>query len=182
MLIFHARNGDEIRTPQHRGSPANVNVLPFVNLVNQKFIRNSWNLAFYNGEASTCCGKNFVPFGAGLGICFAQTRASTIYVASYCFQKNSSVNIEQQKCCVLLCDFSGFVWTFYALTEFSMHFMCIIQIWTTCTCSIAYKLVEKSQKFYVSFGTCLGPMQEMGMNFKDRGNVDCRQNIEMPRF
>ena len=25
-----------------------------------------------------------------------------------------------------------------------MHFMCAIQIWTTCTCSNAYKLVEKS--------------------------------------
>ena len=31
---------------------------------------------------------------------------------------------------------------FYALIEFSMHFMWILQIWTTCTCSSAYKLVE----------------------------------------
>ena len=35
--------------------------------------------------------------------------------------KNSRVNIEQQECCVNFWDFSGFVWTFYALIEFSMH-------------------------------------------------------------
>ena len=59
-------------------------------------------------------------------------------------------------------------------------FMCIIQIWTTCTCSGAYKLVQKSN--LLSLGACLGPMQEMGMNFKHQGTVDCRQNIEMPDF
>ena len=70
--------------------------------------------------------KFFVPFGAGLGICFSQTRAShnrhdgfrrerptfgdeTISIASYCFQIFSSVNIEQQECCVIFCDFSGFM-------------------------------------------------------------------------
>ena len=53
-----------------------------------------------------------------MGISFSQTRAShnkrdgfgreratvgdgTISVASYCFQKNSSVNIEQQECFVI---------------------------------------------------------------------------------
>ena len=77
-------------------------------------------------------GKFFVPFGAGLGICFSQTRAShnkpdgssrerptigaeTISIASYCFQKNSRVNIEQQECCVNFWDFSGFVWTFLCI-------------------------------------------------------------------
>ena len=70
----------------------------------------------------------FVPFGAGLGIGFSQTRAShnkhdgfgrelptlgdeAISIASYCFQFFSRVNIEQQECCVIFCDFSGFVWT-----------------------------------------------------------------------
>ena len=69
------------------------------------------------------------PFGAGLGISFSQTRAShnkpggfgrerptfgdeTISIASYCFQKFSCVNIEQQECCVNFWDFSGFVRTF----------------------------------------------------------------------
>ena len=76
--------------------------------------------------------KNFVPFGAGLGICFSQTRAShnkhdgfgrerptfgeeTIYIASYCFQKISRVNVEQQECCVIFSDFSGFVLTFLCI-------------------------------------------------------------------
>ena len=45
----------------------------------------------------------------------------TISIASYCFQKISRVNIEQQECCVNFYDFSGFIWTFYALTGFSMH-------------------------------------------------------------
>ena len=39
----------------------------------------------------------------------------TISIASYCFQKNSLVNIEQQECRVILCDFSGFVWTFLCI-------------------------------------------------------------------
>ena len=33
----------------------------------------------------------------------------------------SCVNMEQQECLVIFCDFSGFVWTFYALSEFSLH-------------------------------------------------------------
>ena len=67
----------------------------------------------------------------------------TISTTSYCFQKNSRVNIEQQECFVIFCDFSGFVWTFLCIKWVFNAFMCIIQIWTTCTCSSAYKLVEK---------------------------------------
>ena len=120
-----------------------------------------WNLKCYHGAASTCHGKKFVPFGAGSGISFSQTRAShnkhdgfdrerptfgdeTISIASYCFQFFSRVNIEQRECCVNFSDFSGFVWTFFCINWISNAFMCIIQIWTTCTCSSAYKLVEKS--------------------------------------
>ena len=71
MLMSRAGNGDEFRTPRHHGSPANVDVLAFVILVNPKFARNSRNLAYYHGAASTCCGKKIVPFGAGLGISFS---------------------------------------------------------------------------------------------------------------
>ena len=39
----------------------------------------------------------------------------TISIASYCFQKISSVNIEQHECCVNFCDFSGFIWTFLGI-------------------------------------------------------------------
>ena len=76
------------------------------------------------GMLSWCCGKNIVPFGTGLGICFSQTKCShnkpdgysrerptfadeTISIASYFFQKNSRVNIEQLDCCVIFCDFCG---------------------------------------------------------------------------
>ena len=38
-----------------------------------------------------------------------------ISIASYCFQNFSRVNIEQQECCVIFCDFSGFVWTFLCI-------------------------------------------------------------------
>ena len=39
----------------------------------------------------------------------------TISIASYCFQKNSRLNIEQQECCVNFWEFSGFVWTFLCI-------------------------------------------------------------------
>ena len=45
----------------------------------------------------------------------------TISIASYCFQKNYRVNIEQQECCVNFVIFRGLFGHFYALTEFSMH-------------------------------------------------------------
>ena len=34
----------------------------------------------------------------------------------------------------------------------------------------------------MSLGACLGPMQEMGMNFNHQGTVGCQQNIEIPGF
>ena len=69
---------------------------------------------------------NFVPFGAGWVyashkpelltksmMVFGRERPifgdETISVASYCFQNFLSVNIEQQECCVIFCDFSGSV-------------------------------------------------------------------------
>ena len=127
----------------------------FLNSSNLKLLQNSWNLTCYHGAASTCRGKFFVPFGAGLGISFSQTRAShnkydgfdwerptfgdeTISIASYYFQKNSRVNIEQQECCVNFWDFGGFVWTFLCINWVFNALMCIIQIWTTCTWSSAY--------------------------------------------
>ena len=39
----------------------------------------------------------------------------TISIVSYFFQKNSRVNIEQQECCVIFCDFLGFVWKFLCI-------------------------------------------------------------------
>ena len=51
-----------------------------------------------------------------------------ISVASYCFQKISSVNIEQQECHVNFRIFLGWLGNICTLTEFSRHFMWIIQI------------------------------------------------------
>ena len=45
----------------------------------------------------------------------------TISIASYCFQKKLSVNIEQQECCVIFFIFRASFGRFYALSEFSMH-------------------------------------------------------------
>ena len=67
----------------------------------------------------------------------------TISIASYCFQVFFSC---QHRTTGVLCEFLlflGFVWTFLCIKWVFNAFMCIIQIWTTCTCSGAYKLVEK---------------------------------------
>ena len=42
----------------------------------------------------------------------------TISIATYCFQVFFSC---QHGTTGVLCDFLGFIWTFYALSEFSMH-------------------------------------------------------------
>ena len=97
----------------------------------------------------------------------------TIYIASYCFQIVSRVNIEQQECWLIFCDFSGFAWTFLYINWVYYAFMCIIQIWTTCTCSNAYKLVENS--YMCPWGLYLCLMQEMRMKFEHHGTVAPRQ-------
>ena len=61
---------------------------------------------------------------------------------------------------------------FYALIEFSMHLIH----------AHALMHINWLKLKYVSLGACLGPMQEMGMNFKQQRIVDYRQNIEMPGF
>ena len=112
-------------------------------------------------------------------ICFSTEHpifgGDMISIASYCFQFFSRVNIEQQECCVIFCDFSGFAWTFLCIKWVFNAVMCIIQIWTTCTCSGAYKLVEKSN--LLSLGAWLGPMQEMGMKFKHPTTVTRPQTL-----
>ena len=145
MLRSHARNENECQTPCHRHSAANIEIPGFLILVNPKlvWIHETWHAIMELHQQ--CRGKFFVPFGAGLGICFSQTRAShnkpdgfgrerptfgdeTISIASYCFQIFSHVNIEQQECWVIYCDFSGFVWTFLCINWVFNAFMCIIQI------------------------------------------------------
>ena len=145
MLRSHARYGNECQTPFHHHWAANIEMPGFYILANAKLTWNSWNLECYHGAASTCHGKRLVPFGAGLGICFSQTRAShnkpdgfgrehftfgdkTISVASSWFQFFPSVNIEQQECCVNFWNFSGFICTFLYINWVFNAFMCIIQM------------------------------------------------------
>ena len=82
-----------------------------------------------------------IPFEAGSGISFSQTRAShnkhdgfnrerptfgdeTISIASYCFQKISRLNIENRSVVSIFVIFRGSFGHFYALAEFSMH-LCV---------------------------------------------------------
>ena len=48
------------------------------------------------------------------------TFGDEIPVACYCFQKISSVNIEQQECCVQFWNLPGFIWTFLYI-NFDVH-------------------------------------------------------------
>ena len=162
MLRSHARNGNEFQTPGHRWLPAKHWYAWFLNSSKSKTRLKFMKLGMVSWTGINMPWYKFCPIWGRFGymlltnqsfsqqsmIVFGRERPAfgdeMISIASYCFQFFSRINIEQQECCVIFCDFSGFVWTFYALTEFSMHFMCIIQIWTTCTCSSAYKLVEKS--------------------------------------
>ena len=83
------------------------------------------------------------------------------------FKLFSRVNVEKQECFVIFCDFSGFVWTFLCINWVFNAFMCIIQIWTTYAHAPVHINWLKKIKS-VSLGACLGPMQEMVMNFKHR--------------
>ena len=99
----------------------------------------------------------------------------TISIASYCFQFFSSVNIEQQECCVQFWNFSRFVWTFlyinWVFQAFYVHnsnlkYMHILQCIQT-----GWKIK------YVSLVACLGSMQELGMNVKHPATVTRPQTL-----
>ena len=135
----HARNENECQIPWHRRSAANIEIHGFKILVNQKLIWNSWNLTWYHGTAATCHGKNIVPFGAGVGISFSQTRASLTtslmvsvgnvppwgtkrYFLPLLTFKNFLVSTSNNRSVVwIFVIFWGSFGHFYALREFSMH-------------------------------------------------------------
>ena len=159
----HARNGNEFQTPGHRRwLPAKHWDAWFLNSSKSKTRLKFMKLGMLSWSGIIMPWYKFCPIGGRFGYMlltnrsFSQqawwfsvgnvpplgTKRYPLPLIAYNFF--SRVNREQQECCVNFCDFSGFVWTFYALTEFSMHFLCIMQIWTICTCSNAYKLVGKS--------------------------------------
>ena len=122
MFRSHARNGNEFQTPGHRWLPAKCWDTFFLNSSKSKTRLKFMKLGMLSWSGINMSWYKFVPFGAGLGICFSQTRPSQnkhdgfgrerptfgderISTASYCFQIFSRVNIEQQECCVNFCDF-----------------------------------------------------------------------------
>ena len=129
MLRSHARNGNEVQTPGQCWLSAKHWDTWLLNSSNSRTRLKFMTPGMVSWNDINMLWKKIVPFGAGLGICFSQTRAShnkhdgfgrerptfgdeTISIASYCFQKISSFNIEQQECCVKIWNFLGFVWTF----------------------------------------------------------------------
>ena len=162
MLSSHARNGNEFQTLGHRWLLAKHWDAWFLNSSKSKTILNYMKLGMLSWSGINMPWYKFCPiwgrFGYVLLINRSFSQQAWLFSVGYvpplgtklyplpliAFKFFSHVNIEQQECCVNFCDFQGSFGHFYALTEFSMHFMCIIQIWTTCTCYSAYKLVEKS--------------------------------------
>ena len=158
----HARHGNEIQTPGRCWLPAKHWDAWFLNSSKSKTRLKFMKLGMLSWSGINMLWWKFCPIWGRFGYMLLTNRSFSqqawwISVGNVpplgtkwyplpliAFKKFSRVNIEQQECCVNFCDFSGFVWTFLCIKWVFNAFMCIIQIWTTCTCSSAYKLVEKS--------------------------------------
>ena len=162
MLRSHARNGNEFQTPWHRWLPAKHWDAWFLNSSKSKTRLKFMKLAMLSWSGINMPWYKFCPIWGRFGYMLLTNRSFS-QQAWWFFDRErpplgtkryplpliafnffSRVNIEQQECSVNFCDFSGFVWTFYTLNWFYCHCRWTIQIWTTCTCSSAFKLVEKS--------------------------------------
>jgi hypothetical protein len=63
-------------------------------------------------------------------------------------------NIYQNECRSKIWKYTWFVWAFYTLIDFYMHYLtCIIQIWTTFTRYGASKWVENRISVHASLGS-----------------------------
>ena len=63
-------------------------------------------------------------------------------------------NIYQNECRSKIWNYTWFVWPFYALIDFYMHYLtCTIQIWTTITRSSASKWIENNISVHASLGS-----------------------------
>ena len=81
-------------------------------------------------------------------------------------------HILKWECCAKIWNYTWFVWPFYTLIDFYMHYLtCTIQIRTTIRRSGASKWVEN----HISVHASLGPMQDMGMNFNHLGVLARRE-------
>ena len=162
MLRFHARNGNKFQTPGHRWLPAKHWDAMFLNSRKSKTRLEFMKLGMLSRSGINLSWYKFCPIWGRFGYMLLTNRSISqqawwfsvgnipplgtkrYQLPLIAFKFFSRVNIGQQECCVNFVIFRGLFGHFSALTEFSMHFMCIIQIWTTCTCSSAYKLVEKT--------------------------------------
>ena len=162
MLRSHARNGKEFQTPGHRWLPAKHWDAWFLNSSKSKTRLKFMKLGMLSWSGINMSWYKFCPIWGRFGYMLLTNRSFSqqawwfsvgnvpplgtkwypLPLIAFNFFYN--VNIEQQECCVNFCDFLGFVWTFLCINSVFNAFMCIIQIWTTCACSSAYKLVEKS--------------------------------------
>ena len=161
MLRSHARNGNEFQTLGHHWLPAKHWDAWFQNYSKSKTRMKCMKLGMLSWSGINMPWYKFSSIWGMFGYMllrnwnFSQqawwflvgnvpplgTKRYPLPLIAFNFF--SRVNIKQQECCVKFCDFSGFVWTFLCINWVFNAFMCIIHIWTTCTCSSAYKLVEK---------------------------------------
>ena len=162
MLRSDAINGNEFQTRGHRWLPAKHWDAWFLNSSKSKTRLKFIKLGMPSWSGINMSWYKFCPIWGKFGYMLLTNRSFSqqawwfsvgnipplgtkwYLLPLIAFKFFSCVNIEQRECCVYFLIFHGSFGHFYALTKFSMHFICIIQIWTTCTCSIRYKLVEKS--------------------------------------
>ena len=162
MLRSHARNGNECQTPGQRWFPAKHWDRWFLNSSKSKTRLKFMKLSMLSRSSINMPWYKFCPIWGRFGYMlltnrnFSQqalwfsvgnvpplwTKQYPLPLIAFKFFLVSTWNNRSVVWFFLI--FRGSFGHFYALTEFSMHFMCIIQTWTTCTCSSAYKLVEKS--------------------------------------
>ena len=139
----HAKNENKIQTSGHRGSVENIEKLGFkimklgmvswcgINMPWYKFCP-IWDRFGYMLLTNRSFSQQAWWFLVGNVPPFGTKRYPLPLIVFNFFYR---VNIEQEECCVNFCDFSRFVWTFLCINWVFNAFMCIIQIWTTSTCS-----------------------------------------------
>ena len=161
MLRPDARNGNEFQTPGHRWLPAKHWDAWFLNSSKSKTRPKFMKLDMLSWSGINMPWYKFCPIWCKFGYMLLTNRrfsqeawwfsvgnvpllgTKRYPLPLIAFKKISC----QKRTTGLLCEFlwfSGFISTFLCINWVFNAFMCILQIWTTCTCSSAYKFIEKS--------------------------------------